>query len=143
MARHIPAGRKAAFYLGTVLVVLGFALAGWGVLSASAPPVDIASLQIRVFGGVALAMVGNLLRSIGTRGLAGAGVVLDPAKARRELEPYSRMAGGMVGDALEEANVGLGSRVEKVVMIKCPSCGKRNEDDSRFCQECGRRIRAE
>ena len=46
----------------------------------------------------------------------------------------------MVKDALEEANVNLGTKPEKVVMIKCPSCGKLNEEDSKFCQECGKQI---
>jgi uncharacterized membrane protein YvbJ len=27
-----------------------------------------------------------------------------------------------------------------VVMLKCPACGKLNEDDSKFCQECGRAL---
>jgi len=48
------------------------------------------------------------------------------------------MAGGMVKDVLDEANVNLAGRPERVVMIKCPSCGKLNEEDSRFCQECGK-----
>jgi uncharacterized OB-fold protein len=49
------------------------------------------------------------------------------------------MAGGMIKDALEEANV-AGARSEKVVMIKCRSCGKLNEEDSKFCQQCGKQI---
>jgi uncharacterized OB-fold protein len=81
-----------------------------------------------------------ILRRIGARGVAGSGLVLDPDKAREELEPYSRMAGGMVKDALEEADVSLGARPEKVVMIKCPACGRLNEEDSKFCQECGKGL---
>jgi len=91
-------------------------------------------------GGMALLIMGGIIRRIGARGLAGSGVVLNPEKARQELEPYSRMAGGMVKDALEDANVRLGAGAEKVVMIKCPSCSKLNEEDSKFCQECGREI---
>jgi len=98
------------------------------------------SSMLRAGGGMALIIVGAFVRGIGARGLAGSGVMLDPEKARKDLEPYSRMAGGMVKDALEEANVSLGARPEKVVMIKCPSCGKLNEEDSKFCQECGKQI---
>jgi hypothetical protein len=98
------------------------------------------SNMLRAFGGMALLIVGGIIRGIGARGLAGSGVVLDPEKAREELEPYSRMAGGMVKDALDEANVNLGAKPEKVVMIKCPSCGELNEEDSKFCQECGKKI---
>ena len=72
--------------------------------------------------------------------MAGSGVVLDPEKARQELEPYSRMAGGMVKDALDEADVNLGGKPERVIMIKCGSCGKLNQEDAKFCQECGRKV---
>lgn len=27
-----------------------------------------------------------------------------------------------------------------VIMIKCRDCGKLNEVDSKFCQECGKKI---
>jgi hypothetical protein len=36
--------------------------------------------------------------------------------------------------------VNLSGQPQKVVMIKCPACGKLNEEDSRFCQECGRKM---
>ena len=50
------------------------------------------------------------------------------------------MAGGMVKDALEEADLNLGGKPERVIMIKCRNCGKLNEEDSKFCQECGEKI---
>ena len=143
MAGHISGERKTAYYVGMVLMILG------GILFAStfvtfATPGDFSSFEsntksamFRAFGGMALMIVGGIIRKIGARGLAGSGVVLDPEKARRELEPYSRMAGGMVKDALESADVSLGGPPEKVVMIKCRSCGKLNDEDSKFCQECG------
>jgi hypothetical protein len=86
---------------------------------------------------------------IGARGLAGSGVVLDPEKARGDLEPYTRMAGGMLKDALDETGLLSPNRSapkepqqapEKVVMVKCTACGKLNEEDSKFCQECGRQL---
>jgi hypothetical protein len=73
-------------------------------------------------------------------GLARSGAMLDPEQAREDLEPYTRMVGGMVKDALEEVKPGAGEKPEKVIMIKCPACGKRNEDDSKFCQECGKQL---
>ena len=97
-------------------------------------------MSLRAVGGMVLLMVGGLACGIGARGLAGTGVVLDPDRARRELEPFSRMSGGMIKDALDEANVNLGGAPEKVIMIRCPSCGKLNEDDSKYCQECGQKI---
>ncbi len=66
---------------------------------------------------------------------------MNPEKAREELKPYSRMAGGMVKDVLDEADIHLGGgKPERVVMIKCPACGKLNEEDSKFCQECGKPL---
>lgn len=147
MTRQISEERKTAYYVGMGLMILG------GILFASTFVTfamhfgdfsnfesDAKSNMFRAFGGMALLVVGGIIRGIGARGLAGSGVVLDPEKARQELEPYSRMAGGMVKDVLDEANINLGGKPEKVVMIKCPACGKLNEEDSKFCQECGRKI---
>ncbi len=147
MAKHISEGRKIAYYIGMGLMVLGgilfvstfvtFAM-HFGDFSNFAS--NAKSEMLRAFGGMAFLIVGGIIRGIGAQGLAGSGVVLDPDKARQDLEPYSRMAGGMVKDALEEADVNLGRRPEKVIMIKCPLCGKLNEEDSKFCQECGKQI---
>ncbi len=89
---------------------------------------------------MALLFIGGIVRSAGARGLAGSGVVLDPQKAREDLEPYSRMTGGMLKDALDEADLHLGATSEKVIMIKCRACGQLNEDNSKFCQECGQPL---
>jgi hypothetical protein len=101
------------------------------------------SLMFRAFGGMGLVVLGAILRGVGAKGLAGSGVVLNPEKAREDLEPYSRMAGGMVEDALQETSLhpgGSGGSPAKVVMIKCPACGKLNEEDSKFCRECGQKF---
>lgn len=151
MARNISPERKGLYYIGMGLIVLGAIIFGsifvsFGSRLTGFGPVfsevgSIMSMMItRGFGGMALMIVGGIMCRIGARGLAGSGVVLDPEKARQDLEPYSRMAGGMVKDALDEAEVKLGGKPERVVMVKCPSCGKLNEEDSKFCQECGTKI---
>jgi len=33
-----------------------------------------------------------------------------------------------------------GGSPETVVKIRCRECGKLNEEDSKFCQECGKQI---
>ncbi len=145
MKRQISEGRKTTFYVGTGLMIVG------GLLFASTFVTfamhfgdftnfesDSRSNMVRAFGGMALLVVGGIIRRIGARGLAGSGAVLDPGKAREDLEPYARMAGGMVKDALDEADINLGGKPERVVMIKCQGCGKLNEEDSKFCQECGK-----
>lgn len=146
MSRQVSGGRKAAYRLGVVLMIIG------GLMFASVfvtlamlagrdsdPEIVIPSFLFRAFGGLALVAAGSAIRAVGARGLAGSGVVLDPERARQELEPYARMAGGMVKDALDEAQIKTGAGgPERTVMVRCPSCGKLNEEDSKFCQECGK-----
>ena len=53
------------------------------------------------------------------------------------------MAGGMVKDALDKADIDLGGskrKPEQIIVIKCRECGKLNEADSKFCQECGKQL---
>lgn len=66
------------------------------------------SIGLRALGGMLLMIVGTVLKTIGVRGFAGSGVVLDPDKARDDLEPWAKMAGGMFKDAAEGAGVNLG-----------------------------------
>lgn len=157
MSRQISNERKGAYYFGMMLMILGGLLfasnfilvpmsmssgPSFGGPSASSP---MAGMAFRAIGGMALLLIGGFIRGIGARGLAGSGVVLNPQQARRDLEPYSRMAGGMIKDAVDESGINLGgsrrrSEPEQVVMIKCRECGKLNEEDSKFCQECGKPI---
>lgn len=146
MSRKISEERKAAYYIGMILMILG------GILFISVfftqPDIhnfsrfesQANSMNTRAVAGIILLIIGGIIRGIGARGLAGSGVILDPQKARRELEPYSRMAGGMVKDALKETDFNLAGKPEKIVMIRCRACGKLNEEDSKFCQECGKPL---
>jgi len=149
MARKISEERKTAYYVGMIIMVIG------GLLFASVFVSFITNFgnfsnfesrgrsgMARGFIGMVLLIIGQFIRGVGARGLAGSGVILNPEKARGELEPYSRMTGGMVKDALDEADLTLGTKSgpERVIMIKCPACKKLNEEDSKFCQECGKEI---
>ena len=147
MKTPISEERKTAYYLGAVLMVIGGLLFASVFITGAMHFGDFSNFEsdakssmFRAIAGMGLLMVGGFIRGIGARGLAGSGVVLDPDKAREELEPYSRMAGGMVKDALEEAKIDLGGKPEKVIMIKCQDCGKLNGEDSKFCQECGKKL---
>ena len=158
MSRQISEERKGAYYLGMILVVIGFLIFAsnfFSVFSSLGSSHGFGgqpsmggigkSMMTRAFLGMGFIVVGSFIRRIGARGLAGSGMILNPRQAREDLEPYSRMAGGMVKDALDEADVHLGSssrnsEPERVIMIKCRECGKLNEEDSKFCQECGQAL---
>ncbi len=153
MSKNISSERKCAYYFGMALMIIGGLLfaSNFLILPMSvggAGPGNagnmMAGMAGRAIGGMALLIIGGFIRGVGARGLAGSGVVLDPQQARRDLEPYSRMAGGMVKDAIDESGIELGSKrgseAEKVIMVRCRECGKLNEEDSKFCQECGKPI---
>ena len=145
MARNITQKQKTGYYLGMILT-------GIGIIMFTAPFIDVLfnglepnerglpeSFKVALVGFVLLA-IGNVLRSISARGLAGSGLLLAPKQARKDLEPYSRMAGGMIQDALEESGGLTSGKAPEKVMIRCQVCKKLNEEDSRFCQECGEPI---
>lgn len=147
MARGISEGRKTLYYLGGGIQVLGALMFASVFLTAITSFGDFSNFDAnarsdmtRAFGGMALLVVGAILRGIGAKGLAGSGVVLDPSKVRDDLEPYSRMAGGMLKDALDESDIGAGHQPVRVVMVKCPSCSTLNQESAKFCQECGGKL---
>jgi len=146
MTRQVSEERKAAYYLGSVLIGVGLLLFLSVFVTAAMNFGDFDDFEtrssnemFRAIAGMALIFVGKIVRGIGARGLAGSGVVLDPERARRELEPYSRMAGGMVKDALQEAQVGSGGP-QRVVMVKCGACAQLNDEDAQFCKACGKAL---
>lgn len=149
MAKKISGERKTAYYVGMTVMVVGglmflsvFITAAINFGDFNNFESDARSSLFRAIGGMVLIIVGGIIRGVGAAGLAGSGVVLDPEQARSELEPYSRMAGGMLKDAIDESGIKTGrtAEPEKIIMIKCRACGKLNEEDSKFCQECGQEL---
>lgn len=115
--RGISQRRKTTYYVGLVLIVSGFVtflsvfvtgLINFGNFDNF--PSQVQSSMFRALLGMGLFIAGGILMRIGSRGLAGSGVVLDPEQARRDVEPWSRMAGGAIHDALDEAEIDLGRR---------------------------------
>ncbi|MGE9291067.1 MAG: zinc ribbon domain-containing protein [Puniceicoccales bacterium] len=147
MPDPISPHRKFLYYLGITLIVLGFILFLSVFVSAIANFGNFDNFQgqarssmMRAVIGIVMIITGGILRTVGARGIAGSGVILNPRQARNDLKPYTRMAGGMVRDALDSAEIQLGGKTKTVVMIKCRNCGKLNEEDSKFCQECGKEL---
>lgn len=113
--RKISEERQAVYYLGIVLAVIGGLLFFSTFITGAMSFGDFNNFEerarsesLRAVIGFGLVAVGMILAAIGSQGLAGSGVVLDPEQAREDLEPWSRMAGGMVSDAVDEAGIDLG-----------------------------------
>jgi len=112
---QISGERQTIYYLGLGLMVIGFLVFVSTFISVAAsmsgPMMGFGggpnpgSLLARALVGMGLIVAGGVLRSVGARGAAGAGVVLAPQQARRDLEPWSRMAGGMLKDAVDESGL--------------------------------------
>lgn len=150
--RQISPERKLAYYAGMVLAVIGillflsnfvFAIANFGDFHDFAGRGQ--SMMVRAFGGMALTALGGVIAGIAARGLAGSGVLLDPERARKDVEPWSRMAGGVVQDALSEVKIvnKLEDRLESPepqIKIRCRNCQALNDETAKFCNQCGATV---
>jgi hypothetical protein len=149
--KQITPDRKALYYVGMGLAGVGLLL----FLSTFITSIGnfgnfddfegrARSEGFRAIGGMVLIMIGVFLMSVGARGWAGSGVILDPEKARRDVEPWSRLGGGVLQDALSEVDV-----VKKVegrldaperIKVRCPKCQALNDETARFCNQCAAPI---
>ncbi len=114
--RQISPERKALHYIGLVVGVIGFLLFLSTFFSAARSFGDFTNFEhrarsefTRALIGMVMMIAGGIMTGIGRWGLAGAGIKLDPEGARRDVEPWSRMAGGVVKDAMDEADIELGN----------------------------------
>ncbi|MCC6798152.1 MAG: SHOCT domain-containing protein [Candidatus Hydrogenedentes bacterium] len=112
--REISEGRKILFYIGGIIAVVGFLTFGSVFVSGALNFGNFdnfeargRSMGLRAIGGMGLIVAGMVLQGIGRVGLAGSGVVLDPQRARKDIEPWSRMQGGILKDTLGEAGLDL------------------------------------
>lgn len=148
----IPADRQLLYYVGMALMGLGALLFFAGFLAGASMfgtmTIDLdAPRRMATLSTVAMLLLiaGGLLMRVGRYGAAGSGVILDPKEARRDLRPWSKMAGGVVEDALSEVDtlqeVLSGKGEERVVVkVRCLSCGALNDEDARFCKGCGQPL---
>jgi hypothetical protein len=118
MSREISPDRKTLYTVGMVVSIIGglmFASTFVTFLMHFGDFTDFAgrmrSNGFRAFGGMGLLIIGTMLRTLAARGAAGSGLRLDPEGARRDLEPWARLSGGLQKDALDE----MGVDVPKIV----------------------------
>lgn len=153
---EISSERKAAYYAGMGMVALGFVVFVGNMFCAGSDvsrEVSIDGVPSVLLGesrrgpnmgaalfGMVLVIGGGLLMKVGRFGVAGSGAVLEPQRARKDLEPYSRMAGGMLKDALEETGGVFGAKESVDVRVRCRACAALNLEEAKFCQACGQPI---
>lgn len=113
--RQISDKRKAVYYAGIILAAIGFLSFGSVFISGAMHFGDFSnfeargrSMAIRAVLGMGMMIFGAILASVGRAGAAGSGIILDPEKAREDVEPWSRMTGGVIKDALDEAGISIG-----------------------------------
>jgi hypothetical protein len=78
------------------------------------------------------------MRNVGLKGSAGSGIILSPNKAREDLKPWSKMAGGMFKDAMGETKAT--SKQTNLIKVRCRGCKTLNDEDSIFCKSCGQKV---
>lgn len=144
MARkEISEERKMLYYAGMIVTGIGVVLFMSTFFTFMNPDrfltgqMSMGGFMTRPLIGFVMIAVGNGMRTIAARGVAGSGLVLDPKKAREDLSPWTTMAGGMLDDALGETKLGSG---KEVIKVRCRSCSALNDEDAKFCKDCGERM---
>ena len=147
--KKISPERTTVYYVGMAMSILGvllfFSVFVSGALAFSGRSGDISSCPIRAVIGMGMMIAGGFLTKIGAQGLAGSGIVLDPDKTREDLEPWNRMAGGMVNDVISEVDVvkKLEDHLETPppeVKVRCRNCRALNDETAKFCNQCGSQL---
>ena len=149
----ISSERKGVYQLGQGLSLLGavlFAIPFFAVIGAMIsrdPPGAGLPIAFGVgFVGFIVIAIGASLMNVGRQGVAGSGLVLDPDRARKDLEPWNRAAGGMVNDTLSEVEVinklteKLDKPAEPAIKVRCRECAALNDEIDRFCGQCGKPL---
>jgi len=140
MSKELSNNRKVLYYTGNLISVIGF-LSFISVFFTAflSNPFEMMSSSYNPMApaliGFFLIILGQFISNIGLKGKAGSGLILDPKQAREDLKPYSSQVGGMINDALEE--IDLKNNPKEIIKIRCRSCNVLNEEDARFCKNCG------
>lgn len=147
MSNKISQERKALYYIGMVLIVIGFILFISNIFTFGNYDVFFqgpSAFMARPLVGMICIIIGSILMNIGKKGTAGSGLILDPEKAREDLKPHSIAKGKMINDAIENIDIvkGMGKSQDskEIIKIRCKNCGGLNDEDAKFCKSCGREI---
>lgn len=146
----IPNERKATYYVGIGIMILGFILFISVFFSVASfmnnPYMGMSSGPSFTPGilGFVLIIVGSAVMNLGAKGAAGSGLILDPDKAREDLKPFNEAKGEMINDVI--SNIDIIDQIarpheeKQVIKVRCQSCGSLNDEDAKFCKSCGKPI---
>lgn len=147
MSNKISSERKAFYYIGLVLIVVGFILFIYNIFTFGSDDMfygGALTFMARPLVGMICVIIGSILRGIGEKGTAGSGLILDPEKAREDLKPHNIAKGKMINDAMENIDIvkdmGNGEVQKEIIKIRCKNCGELNDEDAKFCKSCGREV---
>lgn len=146
MSSKISNERKAIYYIGIALIVIGVMLfmSSFFVTRDISFSMEPPNFFKRAVLGMICMIVGSVLAGIGRSGVAGSGLLLDPEKAREDLKPFNESKGKEINDVIENIDVfktmNLNSKEKtvEIIKIKCRECGELNDEDAKFCKKCGK-----
>lgn len=148
---NISNKRKATYYIGLAMTGIGFLLfISTFFIGFNTDPFYPGTTQNPIGNaviGMMLMIAGGIVSSIGAKGAAGSGLILDPEKAVEDLKPYNTAAGEMINDVVGQVDAvshltggTAQSETREIIRIKCRECGSLNEEDAKFCKACGREL---
>jgi len=141
--------RKVIYYIGIGMMVSGFLLFISVFLDTARFMNDpfMYGRQpsfISPIIGMIIMIVGTATINIGAKGAAGSGLLLDPEKAKEDLKPFNEAKGKMINDVVSNIdiidNIGKFHEEKEIIKIKCRSCGSLNDEDAKFCKNCGKEV---
>jgi hypothetical protein len=148
--RQIPPERKALYYTGMGMTGIGLLLFFSTFISGISNFGNFDNFEQRVKGemctamlGMGLMIAGGIVMRIGAVGPAASGFILDPERARKDVEPWARMGGGVADDALSEVGLArkleqhLGQGSQPQIKVRCRQCQALNDENAKFCNQCG------
>lgn len=108
-------------YLGMVVGASGFLCFTSTFVSAASSFGDFTNFEARGRSMATRAVVvmvmmitGGALAGVGRMGLAGSGIKLDPQEARKDVEPWARMTGGVVKMLSMKRVLNWAAKIQKV-----------------------------
>jgi len=138
MARQeIPVRRKVLHYLGMVLLGAGVTFFLGTFFTGPSIRDDVDEFRRKSGVSMAVAVIGMVLMAggatlvfVGRLGGVGSSLGLQPKRAREDSQPWVRAGGGT-----EAAR----SRAPEV-KVRCRACRALNDEEARFCDQCGAEL---